>query len=80
MGRSTPTTAFDGVIWYFAYTIKTLLILCMKNSGWIFFEQDSYENLDNFPLYGFCICMDSAFMGRSTPTTTRAIWYFAYEM
>ena len=20
------------------------------------------------PLYGFCICMDSAFMGRSTPT------------
>ena len=22
-----------------------------------------------FPLYGFCICIDSAFMGRSTPTT-----------
>ena len=21
------------------------------------------------PLYGFCICMDSAFMGRSTPAT-----------
>ena len=21
------------------------------------------------PLYGFCICIDSAFMGRSTPTT-----------
>ena len=21
------------------------------------------------PLYGFCICMDSAFMGRATPTT-----------
>ena len=21
------------------------------------------------PLYGFCICMDSAFMGRSSPTT-----------
>ena len=21
------------------------------------------------PLYGFCICMDSAFMDRSTPTT-----------
>ena len=21
------------------------------------------------PLYGFCICMDSAFMGHSTPTT-----------
>ena len=23
MGRSTPTTAFNGAIWYFAYTIKT---------------------------------------------------------
>ena len=22
-----------------------------------------------FPLYVFCICIDSAFMGRSTPTT-----------
>ena len=22
-----------------------------------------------FPLYGFCICIGSAFMGRSTPTT-----------
>ena len=21
------------------------------------------------PLYGFCMCMDSAFMGRSNPTT-----------
>ena len=29
-----------------------------------------YENLDTiFHLYDFCICMDSAFMGRSTPTT-----------
>ena len=28
-------------------------------------------------LYDFCICMDSAFMGRSTPTTAfdGAIWY-----
>ena len=22
-----------------------------------------------FPFYGFCICIDSAFMGGSTPTT-----------
>ena len=34
------------------------------------------------PLYGFCICMGSAFMGRSTPTTAfdGAIWYFADTM
>ena len=32
--------------------------------------------------YDFCICMDSAFMGRSTPTTAfdGAIWYFADTM
>ena len=34
-----------------------------------FLQKDSYENLEIIPLYGFCICMDSAFMGRSTPTT-----------
>ena len=47
-----------------------------KNNFW---QNDSYENLDNFP---FCICMDSAFIGRSTPTTAfdGAIWYFAYTM
>ena len=35
-----------------------------------------------FHLYGFCICMDSAFMGRSTPTTAfdGAIWCFATTM
>ena len=34
------------------------------------------------PLYGFCICIDSAFMGRSTPTTAfnEAIWYFVDTM
>ena len=33
-------------------------------------QNDSFVNLENyFPIYGFCICMDSAFMGRSTPTT-----------
>ena len=41
----------------------------MKESCWKKWHNDSYENLDNFPLYGFCICMDSVFMGRSTPTT-----------
>ena len=118
MGRSTPTTAFDGTIWYFAiqcwhiehthegvwlrknvfltddscenldnFTLIRLLYMhrwclhgpinsyhsfwwsnltlrlynidrlniCMKESGWIFlfWQNDSYENFDNFPLYGF---------------------------
>ena len=40
-------------------------------------QNDSFENLDNFPN-----CIDGAFMGRSTPTTAfdGAIWYFAYTM
>ena len=33
-------------------------------------------------LYGFCICIDSAFMGHETPTTAfdKAIWYFVDTM
>ena len=31
-----------------------------KNNIW---QKDSYENLDNFPLYGFCICIESVFIG-----------------
>ena len=34
-----------------------------------FGQNDSCENLDNFSLKRFCICIDGAFMGRSTPTT-----------
>ena len=51
-----------------------------KNNS--FWQNDGYESLDNFPSYGFCICVDSAFMGWSTPTTAldKAIWYFAYTM
>ena len=53
----------------------------MKEFGFEFFflQNDSYENVDNFPLSDFCICMNSAFIGRSTPTTTfdGAFWYFA---
>ena len=50
-----------------------------KNNVW---QNDSYENLDNFPLYGFGICIGSAFMGGSTSITAfdGAIWYFAYTM
>ena len=45
-------------------------------------QNDSFKTLDNFPLYGFCMCIGSAFMGRSTPTTAfdGAIWYFAYTI
>ena len=48
----------------------------------IFWQNDSYENLDNYSLIWLCICMDSAFMGQSTPTTAvdGAIWYFADTM
>ena len=34
-----------------------------------FLQNDIFENLDNFSLIGLCICIDGAFMGRSTPTT-----------
>ena len=53
-----------------------------KNDFW---QNDSYENLDNFSLIWllyFCICMDSAFMRPSTPATAfgGAIWYFTTTM
>ena len=41
-------------------------VLFRKNN---FGRNDSCENLEIFPLLGFCICIDGAFMGRSTPTT-----------
>ena len=41
-------------------------VLFRKNNFW---RNDSCENLDNFSLIGFCICIDGAFMGWSTPTT-----------
>ena len=45
-------------------------------------QNDSYENLTIFLIYGFRICIDSAFIDRSTPTTAfdGAIWYFAYTV
>ena len=34
MGWSTPTTAFDGAIWYFAYIYNVdTLNMCMKEFG-----------------------------------------------
>ena len=38
----------------------------------VWFTKNNFVILRTYtiiPLYGFCICMDSAFMGRSTPTT-----------
>ena len=32
-------------------------------------KMTAMRTLTIIPLYGFCICMDSAFMGRSNPTT-----------
>ena len=41
----------------------------------VWFTKNNFDKMTTvrtytiIPLYGFCICMDSAFMGRSTPTT-----------
>ena len=50
-----------------------------KNNIW---QNDSFKTLDYFPSYGFIMCIGSAFMGRSTPTTAfdGAIWYFTYTL
>ena len=51
------------------YNVDTLNI-CMKEfySEKIFFDEMTAVRTI-FPLFGFCICIDGAFMGRSTPTT-----------
>ena len=44
----------------------------MHEGVWLNFFLDkmtAMRTLTFFHLYGFCICMDSVFMGRSTPTT-----------
>ena len=48
----------------------------------IFDKMTAVRTKTIIPLYGFCICIDSAFMGRSTPTTAfdEAIWYFVDTM
>ena len=41
----------------------------------VWFTKNNFDKMTTvrtytiIPLYGFCICMDSAVMGRSTPTT-----------
>ena len=50
MGLSTSTTAFDGTIWYFSYTMWTHEgVLFRKNNFW---QKDSRENLDIFSILG----------------------------
>ena len=67
------------------YNVDTLNI-CMKEFGSekiIFVKWQQWE-LRQFSLIrtGVCICIDGAFIGRSTSTTAfnGAIWYFAYTM
>ena len=72
MGRSTPTTAFDGTI--DTLPIRLRHIDHIHDGVWlkkkkIFDKMTAIRTLTIIPLYGFCICMDSAIMGRSTPTT-----------
>ena len=53
------------------YNVDTLNI-CMKKFGSekiIFDKMTAVRTLSIIPLYGFCICIDSAFIGRSTHTT-----------
>ena len=51
----------------------------MHEGVWLKFFFDKMTAMRTIiPLYRFCICMDSAFMGRATPTTAfdGAIQYF----
>ena len=45
----------------------------MHEGGWFtknnFDKMTAVRTLTIIPLYNFCICIDSTFMGRSTPTT-----------
>ena len=55
MGRSTPTTAFNGTIWYFFYTMKTHWTYAWRSfvqKKFFFWQNDSCENLGNFSLIG----------------------------
>ena len=54
MGWSTPTTTFDGTIWYFSYTMETHWTYAWRSlvEKKIFFDKITAvsENLDNFSL------------------------------
>ena len=54
----------------------------MHDGVWLKKNSDKMTAMTFDFLYGFCICMDSAIMGRSTPTTAfdGAISYFANTM
>ena len=69
-----PINAYHSFSWsnliLFLYNADTLNI-CMKEFGSekiIFDKMTAVRTKTIIPLYGFCICMDSAFMDRSTPT------------
>ena len=57
----------------------------MHEGVWLKKKMDKMTAAETYtiiPIYGFCICMDSAFMGQTTPTTAfdGAIGYFADTM
>ena len=85
MGRSTPITAFDGTIWYFVNTIETHWTYAWRSlvHKKLFLTKWQLWELRLFSLIRLLyLCIDGAFMGRSTPTTAfnGAIWYFAYTI
>ena len=53
-GPINPTTAFDGAIRYFAYTMETHWTYAWRSfvQKFFFWQNDSCENLDNFSLIG----------------------------
>ena len=82
-GKSTCTTAFAET--NCLQNIDTLNI-CMKkfDAKNLFYHNDSFVNLAIFFFFfafkwGFCLCLDSAYTGKSTCTKafTEAVWYFA---
>ena len=84
----TPINSYNSFWWsnliLCLYNADTLNI-CMKGFG---SEKNNFDKMTAvrtwtiFPYLGFCICIDGAFMGRSTPTTAfdGTIWYFADTM
>ena len=70
-----PINSYHSFLWsnliLCLYNLDTFNI-CMKEFGLekIFFDKMTAVRTSTiFPLLGFCICIDGAFMGRSTPTT-----------
>ena len=71
-----PSWADQLLLQFLMEKFDTLPIQCrhiehMHEGVW--FTKNNFDKMTAvrtiIPFYGFCICIDSAFMGRSTPTT-----------